>query len=971
MSIRRVVLVSLFLASAIAIDGACPLALAQDDSSIEQEIALARDDFERGRFYACSKALRALLEDTPEHLGARALLLESEAAMGRYPEADAIDAELGSADRSVALVRARYALHRGRVEDAEGLVAPLLERDGDDLDASFVRAKALFERGARADLRTFVDAIVTRVPAPRSEPDVLLGLARLLALTGEWERAQELCVYAEKAARDSGRNTAEILLQIGDLERSALSLSDGKDGEPRAFETYREVLERNPGSVAAHVGRAWMHLYVNASVLAEREIEDALAIHPTHPDALTVRAWIDVTDARYSDALAHLDRALAVDPRHKKARSVRAAALYLSRREPEYAAEEERVRDLDPTYGEFYSTVGDALSRVYRFEEAVPFHRRAVEIDPELPLAPISLGRDLCFCGAEDEGRAALEHSLETHPFAHPWRANMLLVLRKLGEQFVDVASENFLLRMHVDENAILTPLLRSALESDLEKLQAKYGWKIERDVLVEMFPQMADFSVRSVGLVGVGAVGVCFGHLVTLVSPRSEARWTFVWRRTALHELTHVITLGRSKKRVPRWFTEGLSVYEERCEKISWHRDQIAELNDAVANDDLLRLRTFNNAFRGPRIGFGYYQGGLFCEFVDRRYGFDRILEMLDAYAEDLETPAVIERVFGKDCEALDAEFLEWVRSTILKDVRVQPSYGAEMRKKLRDRVKADPKNVAAIADLAWAYFSTGKEVDADVQLDAIRKLEPDHPAALRLLARRALLKGRKDTAREHLESVFARGAIEYYSALDLASLRFEAGDLDGGERALRAAYECFREDPSPDSAAARLVDHLVDAGREEEAREIRVKRIELIETAVEPRLDHAEHLITIGAFDDALRCVAEAEDVDPFLRRVNVTRAKVLRAKKDAAGSVAALRRALLVDPRLEQAYSPPRSAEERASFDADQRRRSAELLLEIATIELEMGDETAARQDFERAREIAPDSEAVIEFGKRFAP
>lgn len=935
------------------------------------ELALARDDFERGRFYACSKALRELLEEYPADLEARALLLESEAAMGRYQEADALDAALESDDRAVILVRARYALHRGRLDDAERIVAPLLARNGDDLDAAYVRARLLSERGERAALRDYVAGFVARIPAPRTDPDAQFGLARLLALAGEWERAQELCVYAEKAARDAGRDTAAILLQIGDLERAALSLSDGEEGEPRAFETYREVLVRNPGSVAAHVGRAWLHLYVNASVLAEKSIEDALAIHPSFPDALVVRAWIDVTDARHTDALARLDRALEVDPNHKKARAVRAAALYLLRRSDEYEAEERRVLALDPTYGEFYSTVGDALSRVYRFEEAVPFHRKAIAIDPELPLAPISLGRDLCFTGAEDEGRAALEHSLDTHPFAHPWRKNMLIVLEKLREQFVDVASENFLLRMHVDENAILTPLLESALEADLRKLQAKYGWTIERDVLVEMFPQMADFSVRSVGMVGVGAVGVCFGHLVTLVSPRSEARWTFVWRRTALHELTHVITLGRSKKRVPRWFTEGLSVYEERCEKVSWNRDQIAELNDAVANDDLLRLRTFNNAFRGPRIGFGYYQGGLFCEFVDRRYGFDRILAMLDAYAEDLETPAVIERVFDKDCEALDAEFVEWVKTTILADVRVQPSYGPEMRKKLREIVKQDPQNVDAMAELAWAYYSGGKEVDADVQLDAIRKIDPEHPAALRLLARRALAKGRKDTAREHLEAVFSRGEIEYFSALELASLRFEASDAAGGEQALRAAYACFREDPSPDSASARLVDYLVESGREDEAREVRVKRIELVETAVEPRLDHAEFLLANGAAEDAMRFLAEAEDIDPFLRRVHVARSKALRAMKDAAGAVASLRRALLVDPRLEPSYSPPRSAEERESFDADVRRRNAELLLEIATIELEMGDESSARQDFERAREIAPDSDAVIEFAKRFMP
>jgi tetratricopeptide (TPR) repeat protein len=253
-------------------------------------------------------------------------------------------------------------------------------------------------------------------------------------------------------------------------------------------------------------------------------------------------------------------------------------------------------------------------------------------------------------------------------------------------------------------------------------------------------------------------------------------------------------------------------------------------------------------------------------------------------------------------------------------------------------------------------------------VQLDVLRKIAPDHPAGLRLLAKRNLARGNTDAARVQLEKAFAGGGAEYAAALQLADLRLAADDRPGCEEALRLAYSCFRDDPSHQSAAVRLAEFLREDGRDDEARAIAVKRIELIESAIEPRLDHADYLRTNGDGAGALQFVDEAEDIDPFLRRVPRTRAAILLQRGDAAGAVAALRRALLVDPRMEPSYSPPRSAEERANFEAEERRQQAEILAEIAEIELDMSDVTAARLDYERAKELDPDSARVRALGER---
>ena len=80
------------------------------------------------------------------------------------------------------------------------------------------------------------------------------------------------------------------------------------------------------------------------------------------------------------------------------------------------------------------------------------------------------------------------------------------------------------------------------------------------------MYPDHADFAVRTLGLPGMaGALGVCFGKLFVMDSPTARKPDRFNWGSTLWHEFTHVITLQMTDHKIPRWFSEGLSVYEER----------------------------------------------------------------------------------------------------------------------------------------------------------------------------------------------------------------------------------------------------------------------------------------------------------------------------------------------------------------------------------------------------------------------
>lgn len=951
-------------------------AFAQDD-----ELEIARRDADTGVHYRAEETLYGLLEDQPERDDARLLLLDVLRAQGKYEAADEIDAELaarpvaGRAD--VAARRADYAFERGRLDLAEEYALSAIDADPKNLDAATVLARVLSYRGRDDEARAVAQKVVRLVnaasPSERTgaESDLFLGVGRLYEAIGALDLAAEHLVQAEAMRKREKRGTADVLVVLGDAYRRARSMAGD---EPRAFSTYRDALEQNPALVQAKLGRIRTHFYVQDTSDAEREIAEALAIKPNDVEALTLKARLRTIDGRYSEALSILDGALTSNPNAKEAHAERAAVLHMLRRTDEREAAITRALAIDPTYGEALRTVGDAISSHYRFAEAIPFHRRALEIDADDAMTWISLGRDLCFVGQEKEGAEALERSklAEDDPttpavdwLPHPWRANMLTVLARMDKEYVDSGDPAIRFRIHTDENPIMEPRLRAAFDADGVVLRERYGWSPDPNLLVENMASHTDFSVRTVGFAGLGAVGACFGPLVTLLSARAEGlRGSFCWRRTALHELAHVYTLGRSNGRVPRWLTEGCSVYEEFRADPQWYRDQELELLDAFANGTVIPLAEFNAAFRSPRVMFAYFQGGLWVEFAVERYGFDSILGMLDAYAEDLETPQVIERVFGKPMAAMDAEFRAHLLETRLKGLKVQPTFDEDKRRGLLAQLRKSPDDVALLVDAAWACYQGGRAVDADVHLSKALKKDPTHAGALRLAARRALDRGRKDLARENLEAAFKNGGEEFTAALALAELRGGAKDFEGARQALRVAIECFPHAVGPGSPYLALHESLMSEQRTEEAMKELARYVALDETAVAQRLALARWHESESRFDAALKLLREVENVEPFSRETYVMQASVLRAMDRPADAIAAWRSALLVDPRMERGYSPPRSADDEAAAERREREDRAEILVSIAELELDVGDRTAARRDLEEAVRLVPGFPRAVE-------
>src|SRR5690606_25448667 len=147
------------------------------------------------------------------------------------------------------------------------------------------------------------------------------------------------------------------------------------------------------------------------------------------------------------------------------------------------------------------------------------------------------------------------------------------------------------------------------------------YQVELEKPVLVEMFDNHDDFMVRSVGLPGsVGHLGICFGQLVTLDSPSARPRGSWNWRSVLWHEFVHVITLQKTNNRMPRWLSEGISVYEEERYSPAWEDKLDPDYRAIVEEDGLPDMEALNTLFTAPQspvhLLFGYFAAGEFVEY-------------------------------------------------------------------------------------------------------------------------------------------------------------------------------------------------------------------------------------------------------------------------------------------------------------------------------------------------------------------
>lgn len=576
-----------------------------------------------------------------------------------------------------------------------------------------------------------------------------------------------------------------------------------KYNNEEASALFREILAIDDRHPRALLGLARSQHFDYSSQAVTTALQ-ALSINPNLVPTRVFMARLFIELEQYDDARREAQLALDLNPVSLEALTLVGVIEHLERNPAQFAAIEQRLLQLNPRYADFYTTLADlsAQNRLYR--DAAKFAERAIQLDPQSWRGHGLLGMNQLRLGQIESGRASLERSFAGDPY-NVWIKNTLQ-LTDTFDNFVQTDQGNFSIVLHERENALLGEYIHELAQQAYQRMKMRYQHEPDAPIRVELYPDHADFSVRSVGLAGVGLLGVCFGPVVAMDSPAARTRGEFNWGSTLWHELAHVFHLSMTDNRVPRWFSEGLAVYEERLARPGWGGDVSPDFLLAYLDGRLLPVSQLNNGFVRPaypeQVIHSYYQASLVFEFIEQRWGFDVIRKSLAAYRDSNDPDAVLLEQLEIDSAALDTAFDAYLQSRYATAL-------AALRKDVAGESQTAPSQLNAETALPDKYFDQLEigqllleqgDLDlAEAFLQRAQQLFPEYAggdSSYWLLA--ILYQRQQDFARAEaqLEQMVAINAENYPALIELAKLRARRGANAAAAAALQNAVYIYPYD-------------------------------------------------------------------------------------------------------------------------------------------------------------------------------
>ncbi len=399
-----------------------------------------------------------------------------------------------------------------------------------------------------------------------------------------------------------------------------------------AADLFKEALGLNEKYAPALLGMAQvsaLHYDRKAAEMADA----ALKADPKLVAAQELIASLALEDSNPKKAIEEADKALAMNAEAFDAMAVHAAVDGLADRPVDPWLS--KIFKLNPAYGEAWSILGHFYVMNRRYEEGIAAYRKAIELDPSLNGARAELGLNLMRQGQEAEAYKVLEATWNRGYQGDATKNSLMLMDSYKG--FLTFETPRSILKIKKKEADALRPYVQAEIDQALDTYDKKYRMKLPGKVQVELYENHADFEVRTTGMTGLGALGVTFGLSVAMDSPSGRKPGQFHWASTLWHEMSHVYLLTATKHRVPRWFTEGVAVYEETATHPDWGDRLDPEAIKAIKEKKLLPIAELDRGFIRPsypsQVIVSYFQGGQTCTYIVERWGWDKILAMIQDF--------------------------------------------------------------------------------------------------------------------------------------------------------------------------------------------------------------------------------------------------------------------------------------------------------------------------------------------------
>ena len=340
----------------------------------------------------------------------------------------------------------------------------------------------------------------------------------------------------------------------------------------------------------------------------------------------------------------------------------------------------------------------------------------------------------------------------------------------------------------------------------------------------MEVFANPSDFGVRTFGMPdNPGYLGVCFGSVITANSPASQGAQPANWRSVLWHEFCHVVTLHLTRNKMPRWLSEGISVYEERQANPAWGESLNPRYREMILGKDLMPVSGLSAAFLSPKtpmhLQFAYYESSLVVEFLVQRFGLESLkgilrdlgagVEINDAIAKHTAPMEQIEKdfaAFARDCAEKLAPGLDWEK----------PVAGNSM-----------PEGTAALAMVRPLLNPMATNAPAEPATTNTPTVQPRRgappprsPPTVRVAPTPLL-----ESGEAALMEWIANHPTNYYALTEQAKMLLEQKKFQDAKAPLQKLIELYPAQKGADSAYAMLADVHHELGETNQERDVLVK--------------------------------------------------------------------------------------------------------------------------------------------------
>ncbi len=615
---------------------------------------------------------------------------------------------------------------------------------------------------------------------------------------------------------------AEAMWALGDLKSANQLFQQAAGAQPRnarvrarwarlfidthqeqdALKLYQEALEIDGDDAFATVGMAEVlsqRFEAEATDVLKPIVEKAEAPAGARVKALLLQAHLQLENGDGPQAEKTLQQADAIATQAQLPKLeiyALLAALDYSRelKESPWVA---RALAENPRFGDIHATPAYFYMITRRQREAIDLYEKAVAVQPDLWAARVELGSNLLRDNQVTLAREQLEAAYKGDPY-NPRTVNSLRLLDSFSNfdlkawpqpaagagRNAEMTKPAILMRLHKKETAVLERYVRRLAMQSIETFSKRYNFNLEEPVVIELYPDHEDFAVRTAGMPGLGLLGATFGYLLAMDSPSARAVNEFHWGSTLWHEMAHVFTLGATEHRVPRWFSEGVSVFEE------WRTGPIKGIIipgyvfEAFADDKALPVDKLDEGFIRPQyeqqVMVSYMQAGIVCEFIDREFGFDKLSAMLVRFKAGDDTVEALQAALGISAATFDARFKVFLNAqfgSVLKglddwkdarqktnEAMAKSDWDAVIKaaKRAIEIMPQDVESGSPYVALARGYLETDQKDLAVATLESYWRKGGYDPAALRALADRLYALDR------HADAIAVMQSINYVAPFD-----------------------------------------------------------------------------------------------------------------------------------------------------------------------------------------------------------